>query len=463
MSTERDSRYGVERKLTLDDEIQAFRDGKFQLEFEEVHFRPAAASTKPAYVGPGFAKQEFDGTIRVECRPTNLPSKEHFIGKTFAIRRDPAGTIYTNEDVYEVYARDREGRVWTANCLLLPEDGFPPFMRQVVSCATRFLRHGKGTAPCAKNIRLEFFNENRDDWRWLYEGPQRISIKTLSSEFSLSVGPKGESSVIVEVNSNNIFPQTLEYRLTEALRFVLDLPLDVAILDRVAEATRDIEISQPRTHFVQSYPKITFRLGTDYRQCFSQMLSGYLNYIYDHDYLNDTDWHPCSDFVSLARQSSGHSLESWALGVSVAAEGVASLLPQERKQMEEDLVTARTEILEFVRRSDYRASTKDRIGKLLSQMDNPRAKDAMFGLVNKGHVLKSDIDSWDSIRNRFVHLKGQDQARITSERAATTYKQILSVHRLISAMVFHLIGYKGRYTDYTELGFPNSMFPFSIG
>ncbi|OGV49691.1 MAG: hypothetical protein A2X49_03405 [Lentisphaerae bacterium GWF2_52_8] len=75
----------------------------------------------------------------------------------------------------------------------------------------------------------------------------------------------------------------------------------------------------------------------------------------------------------------------------------------------------------------------------------------MKDIEKQGIVNKRDTNAWE-VRHKKAH----------GEKIGVGQAQIDSHHKLIillNHLIFNLIGYKGKYTDYGEHGFPIKEYP----
>jgi hypothetical protein len=447
--------------MTLDEVIGQFREGKLSLDFAEVQFKPRNASKKPTYIGPGLAKQTPEGVIEVECsRPVASKEGETPRG-TYAIRSGLAGTIYTDDEYYECEARDQEGGTWTAHRVLVPESDFWPLTPTTIVRPVHAIHRREPTTHANRYLRLELLKQSADDWGQLYGVIQQVAVPSQSLKFDLEVRPYRDSGIVLTATSEINFPASFEWRLIEALEFVLDLSLNVSILDQSDGTTRVVELRTPRVwaSYATSYPPITPRTP-GYGESVRQLVSRYLDYIFRYEYADERDSHPCSNFLFLIRESSGVSFDAWALGISVAAEGIAACVNYDIEPQSGDLAGAKCEIRKLLAEANYSKTTMDRIEGSLKEVGNPHPKDAMISLVAKNHAIESDVKAWSKLRSSSVHRPKLIDHSTTLSKVKERYERVLCVYRLIYGMIFDIIGYEGEYSNYAKPGFPIERFPF---
>ncbi|MBD8650992.1 hypothetical protein IFT66_07860 [Rhizobium sp. CFBP 13726] len=153
-------------------------------------------------------------------------------------------------------------------------------------------------------------------------------------------------------------------------------------------------------------------------------------------------------------------MSAWAIGVSVAAEGIAKLLPPPPAQDNDDFLKLRTDILKFMEAGAYEKPLQRRIAGMMKGLDSVGPKGLMYALVPSGHALDEDVKAWSGLRNQAVHTSGGKAPAVSDNSFQQLIDAIHTVYRLLHMMTFSLIGYEGDFTDYGSRGFPTRSFPY---
>jgi hypothetical protein len=180
-----------------------------------------------------------------------------------------------------------------------------------------------------------------------------------------------------------------------------------------------------------------------------RLFSLYLAYLCSY---SRSGWHPCVIHLHNAIEASANSLDAARLGLCVAVEGLAKLVPvpadEEQKKAIKKLTNAMKCIL---MRSGLNATVlRQRAEGLLSQLHIPRLKDQLEPLVRAGENRPALIKAWSDLRNGAAHAAAFD---IDNARPEATAKLLVGIDRVTTLMyeiIFHLIGYEEEYTDYSE-------------
>jgi hypothetical protein len=138
-------------------------------------------------------------------------------------------------------------------------------------------------------------------------------------------------------------------------------------------------------------------------------------------------------------------------------EGIVELLAIDSKFDQGDTIDARDEIIRQLKISSFSQSAKQRIERALQNVGSPSVKDGLYDLVSKGQILEDDVAAWNSLRNKYAHLR--KKAFATHDTIIDVYQKYLRTARLTRHLCFSYIGYHGKYTDYTLPGFPAAEYP----
>ena len=201
-------------------------------------------------------------------------------------------------------------------------------------------------------------------------------------------------------------------------------------------------------------PPVSLNSVEAYRplQCVWQLFDRYLQFVLPHP---TQDWHPCSIFIHKAREASANSPDAYALGLTVAVEGLVNELYSHLGNPSQDFKSAVSKLKEFVATWagipgwEGNDSLRDRLPNLISQLTSVRAVDRLYELAKQGIVESRHVDAWRQVRHPMAHaeLPNGEDYQLFSDR-------IFSVTVLLYQIVFASIGYDSYYHDYSIHGFP---------
>jgi hypothetical protein len=205
-------------------------------------------------------------------------------------------------------------------------------------------------------------------------------------------------------------------------------------------------------HFTPINTSIIYKDSNKYWMLFDSFFS------YIVKYTAEKRLHPISRLMNTILASSNSFIEAYALTLSVAVE---SLVNSEYKFLKRKDIQSLKYIKEiekfcqYVNEYDCTKILKDRIDSLVSSLKQLRAIDYLYFLKSKNVIEKELIKDWKKLRNRYSHFKIDDKLDYQD-----LFDKCSSVTVLFYKLVFQLIEYSGKYTDYTKENFPLVDFQF---
>jgi hypothetical protein len=172
-------------------------------------------------------------------------------------------------------------------------------------------------------------------------------------------------------------------------------------------------------------------------------------------------WNPVAYHLHNACEATANSVDAWAVGVSVAAEAVASLIKMPGDDTEaKQIALFQKRMLEcLATQTDFPDDLIRRMQGLIAVMSQKRAQDTMYALANTGHVEKAYVDAWTYLRNRHVHPTLKDLKKPDPGDYQKLLDHIHCVEVLLRQLTVYLIGYKGPFTDCGAENFPLKQYP----
>lgn len=161
----------------------------------------------------------------------------------------------------------------------------------------------------------------------------------------------------------------------------------------------------------------------------------------------------------MAQAASANSLDAWSIGLSVAVEGLASLIKIEQDEAERRrLKDLQRHVLSEVRSHEEFRGFANRVQGCLSGLDKVRPADRLNWLVKLGITEQRLVRTWRTLRNSSVHPVDAGDMDLASASFQNKIDEIHSVVTLMYQIVFYLIGYEGPYTDYSQRGYATKDF-----
>lgn len=454
--------------LTGDDLVSAFRSGNFEIDCLEMRLTQNKTEEPITYSGPGYIRLSDDGTLEFKIYAREVRNTSA-LASLNATMKSESGKIYAETDFYTLAAVDRANNQWLAKDLLPHihwpglEDVRPIAHGALTTLATASGRFAKQTRKHL--LRLHFFERVEIACTGIsaQETPigatltrDHAKFSALGCEFLVT---KTDDEIIAVVQSDEPFAPFFETRIIEALQFMLSRSLPLRMLVSTEDSSQILELSSavPRA----GRPKLDPPLAPGYQgyqECFWPLFTRYLEYVVKNT--SAQYWHSSSYHLNNAAEASAQSLDTWATGICVAVEGIASLIEikstPEEKKAKRDIIKA---LSDYIDAQAWDSKLSRRTKGLLPQLHNVQVRERLETLRVIGHVDGADMKAWSDLRNRQAHPKHSDIRNIDKVDLRSKLDLISKTTVLMYHVVFHLIGYSGKYVDYGTYRYPVRDYP----
>lgn len=443
--------------MNFEDTIKHFSEGTLQLDFPRLELARRAGASAEKLSGPGSLEQSFDGELELKVHVA-FTDPESMVGLINRGMYSEAGALVPEGDYHDVTATDAHGATWEFERVHFDHSISLPTSSGVFTANPKVLRRGddRGSGP---RLSLQFFNQDIRDWKGLLGGPYPICLG--ACEIQLTIKQLREGQIRVEVTTETQFPEAFERRLIEALQFVVGQSLHTSVVDQAASSGRTIELYNRAADIrrVPSFPPLEVHTSQFTRENLD-LLHCYLAFLCKQP--DDGIWAQASSFLSLLRRASESSIDGWLIGICVAVEGLAGLIDLEPSALTGELAQFQQNVKEWIETEDISEGNRKRIEGMLSQMGSVRPQDRMMSLASDGKLLEEDIKVWKKARNASVHTRKSGADDLKPEKLQVRIDQLHTIYRLLYSIIFHVIGYSGKYTDYARRHFPVRSYPSDI-
>lgn len=434
--------------------VSDFRQRQLSIDFMQMSLvqNGAVGGGAISYEGKGYIKQSDDDKLAFKLYASKVENTD--LTRDFnRLNETTSGQLYSADDFYTLSGVASDGSVWKAERVLPHCDWNAQFENPVVRGGLSSISGGE-LAQGPKSIALHFFD--KADLPVLID---KANFKAAGCEFRVE---NSEASFTVRAKSEDPLPDYFAMRIEEALRFLLAQSVSPrAIIQPRAITLNSTTLKSP---LIRLGPPIS-RGSAAFVDRSWDLFDAYLSYVMREGKFEN--WHPCTGHLHNAMEASANSLDAWAVGLGVAVEGLASMIEMKldkarskaRAREETKLRNLQKLIVKEVsKRKTYKDST-DRIRGILAGLTEVRAIDRMKWLAGEGGLDPKHIDAWRKLRNRGVHPKAKGDLDIASLDFQKALDDLHRVNVLLYHIVFHLIGYRGPFTDYGELNFPTREYP----
>ncbi|MGS1063509.1 hypothetical protein [Burkholderia glumae] len=455
--------------MNIDEMIEVFRLGNLELDCKRIVLTQNKEGGE-RYQGKGYIKQDADGVVVYKLYVTeHLNTTPH---NQLSNYFSHIGKIHPDETFFNLEAETKDGTTLRASRI------FPNVSWDMYTGEPEFVR-GQLQALTAQHnfpqkdyvIELYFFEEYEvplhkwstvDGSAGKHHVVDTAEFKACNSRFEVKVRD-GSGRSVVQASSQQSFPQNFHWRIQEALQFITGRTANHRALVMCEPGLQKLELISPTKVSLQPHfcPPIK-HVSLEYRNHGWELFSAFLEYVVASSSV--TLWNPLSYHLHNAREASANSIDSWAMGVSVALEAISSLvvLPTdpEKKAKTEQAVNL---MKQYVSSESALTEFRDRLNGLLGMLEQPPGpREKLKWLAAKGKAENKYIHRWNDLRNAHVHPKLIDLKKPDPSSFQTQLDRIHSVQVLLCQVTYHLIGFSGPFTDWAEEQYPDKQFPLPM-
>lgn len=448
-------------------EIKEIKEGLWELDCSNI-LLTSNSSENEIYEGPGYIKRTSNGQISFKMYSRN-PLK---IGQGLRwwTKRLGAGKLISDEYFFKLSATDTLGKVWQAE-YILPENSGPVVPgNNVISGSIPYeLKCSSKTSyiPACATLKMKFFHTvdryipcNTITKKAIAFGEQELTAtswdaniaKFSSCGCNFTISKEDEILTLDITSSTKSLPNNVEHRALEALQFVLAHPLVWTILEKNEEGIETIIIKRTPKEMINLKIKEPVHHVVPKDSHIWKLYDKYLSYIVS--YGGETNWHPLSIFIHRVIIASAAYYETFALEVAVAVEGVLTTEFKSLAPPEDKFLHSLSEARNCINASSISNDLKPRICGAINAMKRASATDKLRLLVETSVISEKEYEAWKKLRNSSTH---------PTEPAFLELQESLDLCGIVTTLfyklIFHAIGYEGKYTDYGTCDYPLKDFP----
>jgi hypothetical protein len=270
---------------------------------------------------------------------------------------------------------------------------------------------------------------------------------------------KHESNgTLIEVTSNSSdLPNFIETRVCEALQFVVGVLISWSIFELNQSDKKTIVVQallNKGNGDIQREKLPPIRLyGRDTDKDIWNLFEKYLYHIINYP---KKDFHPVSGWVRRVIDARTPIVETRMLVFPVAVEGLLDINPLKENLINTVDDSIKSEALRFEEEIKDKLKLEESfdpnfVGRLngwlkdVKNVNDVRAIDKLYNLKKKGLLDERLIDSWKKVRNKSVHGN-----TIKPNEVKKYSRFCYQVSVLFNHLIFLIIGYTGKYTDYAD-------------
>jgi len=303
--------------MSLDDHIDAFLDGRLVLESARMELVQMVEDDPIILRGPGRIHQDETGTLSFEMTASEVINTD-MIAWMNAGFRTQSGVVLGPERHYRLTFTDADGRPWRAE-QIRPNGRWRYDADPVMSDELRLLRTDDPPRLDERHGLRLLFLEKVDLPPW--SGPV-LDLPTTLGDLEIR---KDDMRLDVRLAAQTPLREDAALRIEEALRFLLAQDLSPRILISATPSVSLCEMRSPQSRMGKT--ALSKPLSSRHSEYFYhgwELFICYLDHVSAHG--DRAFWHPITYHLHNAAAASGNSIDGWAIGVSVAVEGLANLV-----------------------------------------------------------------------------------------------------------------------------------------
>jgi hypothetical protein len=436
--------------MTLSEILSALKRRRLDIDCTEITLVQNTEAEAISFKGPGHIRQGEDDQIGFKIYAVETANTDP-LRDLNRISHETAGTLYRDSDYYSLSAAGVDGRKWTVDRilprLLWPAGSGNPIVTGKIASMAADCSAGES----GPSLVLHYFGDTQ-----IPSIEDQYSFRAADCEFTIR---KGDAEFIVEARGPGALANHFHVRIQEALRLLLAQSVDWRVLLRHEGGRQRLELASgiQRPHRAQLGRPVDGDYGC-IEDCW-RLFGKYLEYVLAT--VPTSSWNRCSYYLYNACEASTGSVDAWAIGVSVAVEGIANLIkgevPAEEKTKLADLMKL---VLAHISAQPCLAGFADRVKGLLGTMQNMRPQDRLWPPIEQGYVNQEYLRAWSKLRNKHVH---PGELGLGDTTITDYHQKLLGLINkttvLMYWIIFYLIGYKGKFIDYGVPDYPYKEYP----
>jgi len=450
--------------MTPDDLLTALKQRKLELDCFEMTVVQNSSAKPICYKGRGYIRQGENDTLSFKLYASETKNTDAFANLKQAFGA-ASGRLFADDEYYTLAARTSDGAQWTTDRVLIDCDWTSFASNPIVTGGIFFLSAEKATPSGTHSIRVYFFDDVELPYTLMSktEIDGRASFTRSLAKFmvgNIEFSVRREAfGFLVEAKSATVLDEHLDTRIQESMRYITgkNVAARVILRNGLNERTeiRSAPARAAKTHL--DPPLLPNHIGSF--EDGWRLFSSYIKYVMEtspHPYM-----HRSSYYLYNACEASAGSFDLWAVGVSVAVEGLANLIPRQiTREEKRTLVKLRKSVVDHILSYPCFQSFAERVKGLFGMMFNVSVRDRLKPLVESGNVAAEHVDAWSELRNKHVHPKDIDLRKLTSG----DYQEMLDLIHKVTVLMYHITfflnGYTGKFTDYAASNWPTRDYPW---
>lgn len=452
--------FGVDNwKELMEEIIRSLLTGDFQLPMSECALRQCGLDSPIIYEGPGLLTQEPNKSIRLRVFAAHVDEAVAF-DRQFNRNLTP-GVLVPDSQYFDFEGKDPYGTFWRVNRLSI-ETNFGA--RTDVRARPRILEKTEVRPNAADWPSVSAFFPGKIELPW------HTASKRVGREWSVDLFEKqtarvgwrifqADEGVWLNFKCEN---SPVQPRFEAFLRGLSILtgrwlkPICLSIFEGERVTTRIVN----RLHEPDS-EKLLPPIGSqmDFAEDAHVFLERFMGTAADEEKVANGPHELAHRYWHRILRARENDIENSSLVLSVAVEGLVKKTLLSSKDVDPELVKEAEEakpILENV------GLSRRALGIVRSSLGNaiaPRVQNTLRRLTTTGVTSEAHLKAWTDLRNPAAHGSVLDDDETALQQHLDRFHLCIDLYY---RLLFHLIGYEGRHTDYGAEGWPTRAFRASV-
>ena len=437
------------------DTLLAIRQNRWMLDCIHMSLRRQSGGPE-RYVGGGSIRQTARGELEFVLYDTKAE-----VALREIVPLCDSGEWLTASDFWQLRATDVYGYVWEAEWVDAATTSTAGEPGAIVrgSCdritCTSEDRSGRGSgfrgfAPTARQLPTNAITETVQtiDGRPAKSFATNLWKVDCGDVGALLVTQLDEGIEAHFTSDQDKLPPQITARLGEGLTFVLGAPIEWLVEQENSGNESTVTINTRAR--VTGEPRLQSPLNTrtfEARTDSGTMLARWLAYVLEHP-PKENERHPLAVSIAKVLRASAGALEDESLALATEVESLVRTHSQDRGVATPAFIKAIADALKHLAQWTGPANVRDRVTNAVNGLTGTNPRTALKVLAKDGIISDRHVRAWEGIRHQAAH----------GIRSSKSGREVVAmndvVHQLLLLLVFRIIGYDRRLTDYTTVGWP---------
>ena len=434
--------------------ISSLLSSNFEIDCVQIQLTQQVEENPIVYSGPGTIYQDEHGALQLKAYHTIKDLKKELSSK---FQNFTPGKLIGNENYFFLEAIDLDGSKWISENIWVSGKISCPTSSHVIKASLDQIKNitERKKEPESKSTLFMIlpingltipYNKKEDlpDGGWSLN-KSVFEINKFNFEFT-----KLDELIKITVNSKNaLIDDSFKNKLIEALSIIFGNIVNPIIFAISNNSLRHIQINSRKSDLPNKsiHSPIKHSKPPDVK-FFKSFLQSYIFSV-------EKPYSQLFGYWHKVLQSWQGSVENMALGLVVSIEGIIKGYFNQRGLPDTEILKLSEEAKPLIKKMKIGGRIKDRLLTSLGQLKQGTPKAALSELSDDGLIPDDFVKTWVKLRNKSAHA---DEIKIDKIEFQKFLDQIHVCLTLFYLLLFSIIGYQGKYTDFSTQGWPDRDF-----